>query len=204
LTRKIYIGFEGPIGAGKTTLAQLLANHLDAEAILENVDGNEFLADFYQKRERWALPMQLWFLADRHRQLSSLKSNDHRWFVADYTYAKDAIFARHLLHGRELSLYNHLSSALTATVKEPDLTVYLDANDDTLLERIKRRGRNYEQHIDETYLDSVRESYETYLAAEKALNVFRFNTSLLNLDDRMEMNELYERIVEAVERKNGK
>ena len=120
-----YIGFEGPIGAGKTTLAQLLAAHIDATLILEDVDGNEFLADFYGDKQRWSLGMQLWFLAARHQQLSAVVSSRTGSVVADYTYAKDGIFARTLLRDRELRLYDKISFGLTASVAQADLVVYL-------------------------------------------------------------------------------
>ena len=120
-----YIGFEGPIGAGKTTLAQLLALHLGATLILEDVDGNEFLPDFYSNRERWALGMQLAFLISRYEQLRTIPPSRSRPVVADYTQAKDPIFARVLLNQREVELYERLSAGLDAGVSRPDLTVYL-------------------------------------------------------------------------------
>ena len=139
-----YIGFEGPIGAGKTTLAQLLALHLGAKLILEDVDGNAFLPDFYADRERWALGAQLAFLISRYEQLRTIPALRGRPVVSDYTQAKDPIFARTLLHDREVELYERLSVGLDASLSRPDLTVYVDARNDVLLDRIRGRNRPYE------------------------------------------------------------
>jgi deoxyguanosine kinase len=136
-----YIGFEGPIGAGKTTLAQLLAVHLGATLILEDVDGNAFLPDFYSSRERWALATQLAFLISRYEQLRTIPPSRTRPVVADYTQAKDPIFARALLHDREVELYERVSIGLDASVSRPDVTVYVDADNEVLLHRIRRRNR---------------------------------------------------------------
>jgi deoxyadenosine/deoxycytidine kinase len=191
-----YIGFEGPIGAGKTTLTHLLAAHIGASIILEDVDGNEFLSDFYKDRERWSLAMQLWFLAARHKQLGAIPSVRNNFVVADYTYAKDAIFAKTLLRSREFRLYKEISAGLTATATQTSLTVYLDADDEVLIERIRLRGRPYETSITSEYLDSVRNGYEEYLASASGLNVFRFDTSQLNLGSKAELVSLYEMILE--------
>src|SRR5580700_8330273 len=157
-----YIGFEGPIGAGKTTLAQLLALHLNATLVLEDVDGNEFLPDFYADRERWALGAQLAFMISRYEQLRTIPPVRARAVVSDYTQAKDPIFARALLHDREVQLYERLSVGLDASVSRPDLTVYLDARNEVLLERIRKRNRPYETSITGDYLDSLRDAYGHY------------------------------------------
>ena len=154
-----YIGFEGPIGAGKTTLAQLLALYLGATLILEDVDGNEFLPDFYADRERWALSAQLAFLISRYEQLRTIPASRSRPVVSDYTQAKDPIFARALLHDREVELYERLSVGLDASVSRPDLTVYVDARNDILLNRIRERNRPYEVSIDAEYLNALRDAY---------------------------------------------
>jgi deoxyguanosine kinase len=197
MTSNFYIGFEGPIGAGKTTLAELLAAHIGVTPVLEEVDGNEFLADFYEDKTRWSLGMQLWFLTARHRQLIELAASQTGAVVADYTYAKNGIFARRLLQGRELHLYDRISEGLTTISAQPDLVVYLDAEDDVLLERIRRRNRPYEALIDLPYLNTVRSAYESYLASVGGRRVLRYDTSTLDLTSESELNSLYQRIFEA-------
>jgi deoxyguanosine kinase len=193
-----YIGFEGPIGAGKTTLAQLFAVHLGAELILEDVDGNEFLSDFYADRERWAFNTQVAFLISRYEQLRTIAPLRVRPVVADYTQPKDPIFARALLRDREVQLYERVSIGLDASVPRPDLTVYLDASNDVLLERIRRRNRPYEVTIDAGYLNSLRDAYSRYQTATGRLNVMTYDTTHLDLCSESQLNALYRRILSAV------
>jgi deoxyguanosine kinase len=192
-----YIGFEGPIGAGKTTLAQLLAMHLGATLILEDVDGNEFLPDFYADRERWALGMQLAFLISRYEQLRTIPPSRSKPVVSDYTKAKDPIFARALLHDREVELYERLSLGLDASVCRPDLTVYVDARDDILLDRIRRRNRPYETSIDAAYLDALRNAYTRHHNTVGRLQVLSFDTSDLNLRSESQLGSLFKKILAA-------
>jgi deoxyguanosine kinase len=193
-----YIGFEGPIGAGKTTLAQLLALHLSATLILEDVDGNEFLPDFYANRERWALGMQLAFLISRHEQLRGIPISRNRPVVADYTQVKDPIFARVLLNQREVELYERLSAGLDVNVSRPDLTVYLDARNDILLDRIRRRNRAYEMSIDADYLDALRDAYARHHNSTGRLQMFCFDTSTLDLRSESQLKGLFHKILAAV------
>jgi len=193
-----YIAFEGPIGAGKTTLALLLAAHMGAMPMLENVDGNEFLADFYRDRPRWALGMQLSFLISRHEQLRTVAPFRAKAVVADYTRAKDAIFARILLCDRELQLYESISAGLNARVVRPDLIVYLDADDSVLLNRIRLRNRFYELSIDGKYLETLREAYRQYLKSAQDVQVLRYDTSTMNLASESELTALYKTILSAV------
>jgi len=192
-----YIGFEGPIGAGKTTLAQLLAMHLGATLILEDVDGNEFLPDFYADRERWALGTQLAFLISRYEQLRTIPPSRSKPVVSDYTKAKDPIFARALLHDREVELYERLSVGLDASVSRPDLTVYLDARNDVLLDRIRRRNRPYETSIDAAYLEALRNAYTRHHNTVGKLQVLSFDTSELNLRSETQLGSLFKKILAA-------
>ena len=196
-TNQPYIGFEGPIGAGKTTLAQLLALHLGATLVLEDVDGNEFLPDFYANRPRWALGAQLTFLISRYEQLRTIPPSRTKPVVSDYTQAKDPIFARVLLNQREVELYERLSNGLDVSVSRPDLTVYLDATDDVLLDRIRRRNRPYEASIDAKYLDALREAYARHHNSIGKLRVFSFDTSALDLCSESQLKSLFRNILAA-------
>ena len=192
-----YIGFEGPIGAGKTTLAQLLALHLNATLILEDVDGNAFLPDFYRDKDRWALGTQLAFLISRYEQLRTIPPSRNRPVVADYTQAKDPIFARALLHDREVELYERVSAGLDASIFRPDLTVYVDARNDVLLDRIRRRNRPYERSIDAEYLDALRAAYAHHRNSTGEVRVLSFDTSTLDLSSESQLISLYKKIMEA-------
>jgi deoxyguanosine kinase len=197
ISHQPYIGFEGPIGAGKTTLAQLLALHLGATLILEDVDGNAFLPDFYANRERWALCTQVAFLISRYEQLRTIPPSRTRPVVADYTHAKDPIFARTLLHDREVELYERVSIGLDASVCRPDLTVYVDAKNDVLIDRIRRRNRNYEASIDAEYLNALRSAYTGHHNSTGGVRVLSFDTSTLNLASESQLNAMFRKIVEA-------
>ncbi len=192
-----YIGFEGPIGAGKTTLAQLLALHLGATLVLEDVDGNAFLPDFYKNRERWALGTQLAFLISRYEQLRTIPPSRTRPVVSDYTQAKDPIFARALLHDREVELYERLSIGLDVSVCRPDVTVYVDAHNDVLLDRIRRRNRAYEASIDAAYLDALRAAYARHHNSTGRIRLLSFDTSELNLSSTKQMNSLFKKILDV-------
>jgi deoxyguanosine kinase len=197
VTNQPYIGFEGPIGAGKTTLAQLLALHLGATLVLEDVDGNAFLPDFYADRDRWALGTQLAFLISRYEQLRTIPPSRTRSVISDYTQAKDPIFARTLLHDREVELYERLTVGLDASVPRPDVTVYVDARNDILLDRIRRRNRPYEASIDAEYLDALRAAYARHHNSIGRLQVLSFDTSELNLRSESQLHGLYKKILVA-------
>jgi len=196
--KKLYpfIAFEGPIAAGKTTLSGLLANHIHADLIREDFEGNEFLADFYADRERWSLAMQLWFLGSRRDQMNSIMMPLPRPLVVDYSYLKDGIYARILLKDRELRLYNQLTAELAGSLPQPTLIVHVDARNEVLLDRIHRRQRPYEAVIDKRYLDVVRAAYDKEVAT-CGVKVLRYNTSELDLSSENQMTAFYEKVIEA-------
>jgi deoxyadenosine/deoxycytidine kinase len=156
-----YLVVEGPIGVGKTTLARRLAEALGSELLLEQVDDNPFLPQFYRDPRRHALPTQLCFLFQRLRQIESLRQNDlfRPAQIADFLIQKDEMFARVNLHGPELDLYYQVYNRLSLDAPVPDLVIYLQAPTDVLLKRIYARGHDYERHIDEIYLQRIADAY---------------------------------------------
>lgn len=159
-----YIAIEGAIGAGKTTLAHLMAERLQARLVLEEHEQNPFLERFYRDRKRWAFQTQLSFLAARFRQQKDLVERDlfHEVVIADYAFEKDWIFAHLNLDGDELRLYESLFHVMEMSVPTPDLVVYLQANLDRLLANIDKRGRTYEQEMDRQYLLALSEAYDYF------------------------------------------
>jgi deoxyadenosine/deoxycytidine kinase len=159
-----YIGVEGVIGVGKTSLARLLAERLQAKLVLEEVEENPFLKDFYKDRARYAFQAQMHFLFSRYQQQRTLRQTElfSERMVADYLFAKDRIFARLNLSERELALYERLVGWLELEVVKPDVVVYLQAGADTLMERIGRRGRSFEKDMERGYIESLVEAYNHF------------------------------------------
>jgi deoxyadenosine/deoxycytidine kinase len=159
-----YIVVEGVIGVGKTSLARLLSERLKARLVLEEVEENPFLKDFYRDRERYAFQTQMHFLFSRYQQQRSLRQMElfSERMVSDYLFQKDRIFAGLNLSERELALYERLVGWLELDVMKPDVVVYLQAHPDTLLERIARRGRPYEKDMEREYLRQLNEAYNHF------------------------------------------
>lgn len=161
---KRYIVVEGPIGAGKTSLAKLLAEEFQARLILEKVDENPFLKRFYEDNEKFAFQTQLFFLLTRYRQQIELAQQDlfQQNLVVDYLFSKDRLFAERNLDADSLALYRQLFHMLNARLVKPDLVVYLQARVDVLLQRIKKRAMDYERHIAQEYVERIAEAYREY------------------------------------------
>ena len=159
-----YIVVEGPIGVGKTTLARQLAEEFRARAVLEQIDDNPFLKKFYDDPRSYAFQTQLFFLLNRYRQQRELAQQDlfNQSTVADYLFAKDQIFAQANLDGDELALYRQLFSLLDSRLPKPDLVVYLQARADVLLERLRKRDRDYERRISPEYVKRIAEAYRDF------------------------------------------
>ncbi len=159
-----FIVVEGPIGVGKTSLARRLASSLSGEVILEQVDENPFLERFYRSGRSAALPVQLFFLFQRARQMEIFRQSDlfATVRVADFHLDKDRLFAELNLDRQELELYRQISAKLDIESPVPDLVIYLQASVDALLARIARRGIPYERNIDRRYLERLTEAYSRY------------------------------------------
>ena len=159
-----YLVIEGVIGAGKTSLSRMLSDRLSAKLVLEEVEDNPFLKDFYRDRARYAFQTQMHFLFSRYQQQRALRQMDlfHERMVSDYLFQKDRIFAGLNLSERELALYDRLVGWLELDVMKPDAVVYLQANPDTLMMRIARRGRPFERDMSRDYIRQLNDAYNHF------------------------------------------
>lgn len=201
LDKARYIVVEGPIGAGKTSLAQRLAEYLPAQALLEEPQANPFLASFYQDPERWALPAQLSFLFQRLDRLATLGSSitgENRRVVSDFLLERDPLFARIALPAEEFALYERIYAATKpASPPVPDLVIYLQAPTVALAERIHRRGIDAERRITESYLEKVARRYANFFFQYEAAPLFVVDAAVLNpVDNEEDFKLLIERLGE--------
>lgn len=164
LGKAYMIAIEGPIGVGKTSLARLVAQRLDARLVLEEFEENPFLADFYRDPERFAFQTQLWFLLSRYRQQQELRQLDlfSPLLVTDYMFTKDRLFASLTLNDKEMALYDRVASLLERDIANPDLVVYLQSDTDRLMANVRRRSRSYEVNMDWKYLDALNQLYNEF------------------------------------------
>ena len=183
-----YIVVEGPLGAGKTTLARLLAEEFEARAVLEQVEENPFLRKFYDDPPAYAFQTQLFFLLSRYRQQRALAQQDlfNQQTVADYLFAKDQIFAQANLPTDELALYRQLFGLLNSRLPKPDLVVYLQARGDVLMERLRRRDREYERRIASEYVERIAEAYRNFFFHYEETPLLVVNSSDVDFVSRPE------------------
>lgn len=159
-----FIAIEGVTGAGKTTLAELLAERNGAKLVLEEYEENPFLPKFYEDRKRYAFQTQLAFLASRFKQQQNIMTPDlfDEGIVSDYIFEKDRIFARINLDDDELALYDNIFGIMAGISAQPDLVVYLQSNVNRLMNNIKQRGREYEKNISPEYLQELCDAYNQF------------------------------------------
>lgn len=197
MNRYKYVVVEGPIGVGKSSLARRIAAHWGAQTLLELPQENPFLEKFYRDASRYALPTQMFFLFQRMNQMRELAQADlfNGPVVSDFLLEKDPIFARLTLADDELNLYRQLYDHLRPQAASPDLVIYLQAQPETLIERVKKRGIAMESGMSETYLYRLCESYSRFFYHYDAAPLLIVNTEHLNPIERDEdFNLLISRI----------
>jgi deoxyadenosine/deoxycytidine kinase len=198
MTENRYIAVEGVIGVGKTSLSKLLTERLKAQLVLEEVEENPFLKDFYKDRARYAFQTQMHFLFSRYQQQRSLRQTElfSDRLVADYLFQKDRIFAGLNLSDRELALYEKLVVWLELDVVKPDVVVYLQASSDILMERIGRRGRAFEKDMDRDYIKQLNEAYNYFFFHYLDAPLLVVNTNGIDfVNNADDFEDLLQRIV---------
>lgn len=193
-----YIVIDGPIGVGKTSLASLIAEGLDARLILERAEDNPFLTDFYRDPERFRFQTQTFFLLNRFSQQEEMLQPDlfTQITISDYLFAKDRIFASLNLSEHELALYEQIYRMLESRIARPDLVIFLQANTDTLLRRIKQRGRPFEKEISADYIAAVNEAYNQFFFRYSETPLLVVNTSEIDFVRRKtDLDDLIKQIM---------
>jgi len=174
-----YIVIDGPIGVGKTSLATLLAPDLNARLIFERAEENPFLPDFYHDPARFRFQTQIFFLMSRFAQQEEFSQHDlfNQVTISDYLFAKDRIFAYLNLNDHELGLYEQIYKMIEPKVVRPDLVIYLQADTETILRRIKQRARPFEKDVSRDYIEAVNEAYSHYFFRYTETPLLVINTS---------------------------
>ena len=187
-----YIAIEGPIGVGKTSLAQLLSKELGARLVLEDFEDNPFLPDFYNDPERFGFQTQLFFILQRYRQQQDLRQVDmfQKLLITDYMFVKDRLFASLNLGDKEMQLYDTVASLLERNIIKPDIVIYLQADTDVLMKNIEKRGRNMERNVTWEYIDALNQVYTEYFFRYQDTPLVIINTN--NIDFVENENDLKE------------
>ncbi|MBL7014421.1 MAG: deoxynucleoside kinase [Candidatus Marinimicrobia bacterium] len=187
-----YIAIEGPIGVGKSSLARLLSKELGARLVVEEFEENPFLPEFYVDPERYAFQTQLFFLLQRYRQQQDLRQVDmfQKLLVTDYMFVKDRLFASLNLNEKEMQLYDTVANLLERNVINPDLVIYLQADTDTLMKNIAKRGRDMEKNITYEYIDALNQVYTEFFFRYQDTPLVIINTN--NIDFVHNKNDLEE------------
>jgi deoxyadenosine/deoxycytidine kinase len=170
-----FITIEGNIGAGKTTLANILSKKINARLILEEFADNPFLPKFYESPEQYAFPLELFFMAERYKQLKELlQTNDlfQSVTISDYLFTKCLLFAKVNLPSEEYHLYQKLFDIINPQIIQPDVLIYLHSPVTKLQDNIKKRNRNYEQNIPDDYLFTLQETYTQYIKQHNVKTIF--------------------------------
>lgn len=194
-----YIAIEGPIGAGKSTLAKLFAERTGKRLVVETDEENPFLDRFYENERKHAFQTQLFYLLSRYQQQTSLTQGElfRRGLVSDYLFAKDRIFAALTLDEQEFRLYDRVYSLLVNQVPRPDLVVYLQARPEVLFERVAKRGRPAEKRLRPAYLEEVSGAFNHFFFHYNETPLLVVNTSDIDI---VNVEEHREQVLREIER----
>lgn len=187
-----FVTIEGNIGAGKTTLAHLLSKHYNARLILEEFADNPFLPKFYESPEQYAFPLELFFMAERYKQLKELlqtKDMFQQVTISDYLFTKCLLFAKVNLPDEEFRLYQKLFEIINPQIVQPDILIYLHSPVNKLQENIKKRNRQYELGIPNDYLFTLQETYTQYIKQHNIKTIFvdASNADFLGNDEHLKV-----------------
>ena len=197
-----YIAIEGPIGVGKTSLAEIIADKLNTRKALEDFQENPFLDNFYDNIEEYAFQTQMFFLLQRYKQQQEIKQLDvmQKGVVTDYMFDKDRLFASFTLSGPEMELYSRVADILEQDIIKPDLVVYLQADTPLLMQYIKKRGRDLEKGVTSDYIDLVNQRYQEFFVNYEDTPLLIINTNNIDfVENPRDLDELLEIIQKPVQ-----
>lgn len=192
-----FIAIEGAIGAGKTSLVNLLEQQYGARVILEENDSNPFIAKFYEDQETYSFQTQIFFLLSRYNQYIELAQRDlfNSVVVIDYLFQRDKIFAQLNLEDHEYRLYEQIYNLISSKAPKPDLVIFLQASTEVLLERVSKRGREYESFMDPDYLDSVNKAFNNFFFYYSDTPLLVINTNEIDfVEKKCDLEELINKV----------